>query len=142
MKYLIFSAVCAIISLAAVSCNQTTEEMTEADLREAEMAIAQGDMRAAESVTNHVIGSKPLENFTPRQLGRLSLIYMQLADSTDQGDHVSQATECYRKAYEANADSANAFYSNVPPEHTARAVLLSAIVHSTDIPTDSLHFDD
>lgn len=142
MKTFVYSLIFALGALVTQSCSGSTEEMVENNLREAEMAVAQGDMRAAESVTRHIVGSKALENFTPSQLGRLSLIYMHLADSTDADDPVSRATECYRAAFAVDSDSASAFYANVPPEHTAHAMLLSAIVHSTDLPADSLHLDD
>lgn len=142
MQKYIYPFIITVIAIFAGSCTNTTDDVIEQNLREAEMAVAQGDMKVAESVTKNIIGNRPLDNLTPRQLGRLSMVYMQLADSTDQGDHVSHATECYRKAFEINPDSAASFYSNISPEHTAHAMLLSSIVHSTDIPADSLNLDD
>ena len=142
MKQFCCSLFIALLPWIIFSCSGSAEDITESALREAEMAIAQGDMTAAESATKHIVGNRSLEDLTPRQLGRLSMIYMQLADVDDKGDHVSHATDCYRTAFAADSDSAAAFYNNVAPEHTAHAMLLSAIVHSTDIPTDSLHLDD
>ena len=142
MRNFISHIIFTILAAVTVSCSNSYADAVEQNLREAEMAVAQGDMTVAESVSNNILGDKQMHDLTPRQLGRLSLEYKQLADSADHGDHVSHATECYRKAFEINPDSANAFYNNVAPEHTAHAMLLSAIVHSTDIPTDSLHLDD
>ncbi|MDE5744200.1 MAG: hypothetical protein K2H84_00900 [Paramuribaculum sp.] len=142
MKQFCYSLFIVLISWIAFSCSGSAEDITEANLREAEMAIAQGDMTAAESAAKYIVGDRSLDDLTPRQLGRLSMIYIQLADADDKGDHVSRATDCYRTAFAVDSDSAAAFYNNVIPEHTAHAMLLSAIVHSTDIPTDSLHLDD
>lgn len=131
-----------ILAAIAASCSENRNQTDEA-LRDAEMALAQGDMRAAGSVADHLIGDRNLSGLTPRQLGRLSLIYMQLADSSDQSDHVSSATACYRKAYEINRDSAAAFYNNVAPEHTSHVMMLSNIAESLDTPSDTfLHTVD
>ena len=50
----------------------------EDDLRAAEMALANGDMRAAESATQHVVGSENFSGLTSKQLARLSLIYIAI----------------------------------------------------------------
>lgn len=142
MRHLLITGATICCLAVCWSCSGSAVEKNDADIREAEMAIAQGDMRAAESVTTHIMGSPDTAHLTPSQLGRLSLVYMQLADSTDQGDNVAMATDCYRRAYSANADSARAYYNNVAPEHTPYAVMLATIVSSQDFPTDSLHLDD
>lgn len=136
-----FTAIITVIMLAltATSCRENRDQTDEA-LRDAEMALAQGDMRAAESMTDHLVGDKNLSGLTPRQLGRLSLIYMQLADSSDHGDqsdHISSATACYRKAYELDKDSAAEFYNQVSPEQTSRVMMLSNIAESLDTPSDT-----
>ena len=142
MKQFLTSLFITFTAILTTSCSQPTRDDIENNLRDAEMQIAQGDMTAAQSAADYILGNQPLDKLTPRQLGRLSLIYMQISDSTDSEDPVSHAADCYRAAYTANPDSADMFYSNVPTEHTARATLLSSIVHSNDIPTDSLHLDD
>ena len=142
MKQFLTSLFITFTAILTTSCSQPARDDIENNLRDAEMQIAQGDMTAAQSAADYILGNQPLDKLTPRQLGRLSLIYMQISDSTDSEDPVSHAADCYRAAYAANPDSADMFYSNVPTEHTARATLLSSIVHSNDIPTDSLHLDD
>lgn len=142
MKNLIIAGVVVCCIVAGISCSGALEDRCDANIREAEMALVQGDMRAAESVANHIMGSADTVGLTPRQLCRLSLIYMQLSDSADQGERVTLAADCYRRAYNANADSAAAFYANVAPEQIPYAVMLSTLVHSQDIPTDSLRLDE
>lgn len=136
MKTFIHTIIIAAAALLA-ACTQAETDTTEATLQEAEMAIAQGDMTAATNVARRLSGDKNLSGLSARQLGRLSLIYMQLADSSDQADNVAAAADCYRRAFTQNADSAKAFYAGVEPEHTARAAMLSSITHSLDSPADS-----
>ena len=140
MKHLAFitAAIAAMASLAACS---TGSASADNDLRDAEAALAQGDMTVAQSVADHIIGSKNLSGLTPRQLGRLSIIYMQLADSAEQADNIASATDCYLRAFDADPDSAAAFYSTVPPEHTPHAMMLSSIVKNLTTP-DTIPADD
>lgn len=139
MKHLTVIITAIIMALTTTSCQENRDQTNEA-LRDAEMALDQGDMRTAASVTQHLVGDKNLSGLTPRQLGRLSLIYMQLADSSDhsnQSEHISSATACYRKAYELDKDSAAEFYNQVSPEHTSRVMMLSNISESLDTPSDT-----
>lgn len=120
-----------------MGCTSTQEDQMETELREAEMAVAQGDMTSAKSIAQNISNGKNFSGLSARQLGRLSLVYMQMADSVDQPENVGAATECYRQAFATNADSAQRFYSEVGPEHTGHAVMLGAIVRSLDAPADS-----
>lgn len=142
MRHFYLTLSLAAMLTALTGCGGDAIEKNDADIREAEMAISQGDMRVAESVANHVLGSADTSALTPSQFGRLSMVLMQIADSVDQGDHVALAARCYRKAYDANADSARSFYANVAPEHVSHAVMLATLVGSQDIPVDSLRLDE
>ncbi len=121
----------------AAGCASSQEDQMEAELRDAEMAVAQGDMTSAKSIARHISDGKNFSGLSARQLGRLSLVYMQMADSADQSENVGAATECYRQAFATDADSDQSFYSEVGPEHTGHAVMLGAIVRSLDAPADS-----
>lgn len=136
------TAVCALIP-GACSSGSSLED----DLRTAEMAIANGDMVSAESATKHIVGSENLSGLTSRQLARLSMIYIQMADSLDREDNMGQAANYYRRSFEANCDSAIEFYSSLPPQHLPYAMMLRALaqprdtndmVHDDIIDTDSL----
>lgn len=138
LKLFLKVIVLAIVPLAcSAGCSAVAEDQMEIELRDAEMAVAQGDMTTAKSIASHISNGKNFSGLSARQLGRLSLVYMHLADSVDQPENVGAATECYRQAFETNADSATKFYSEVGPEHTGHAVMLGAIVRSLDTPSDS-----
>lgn len=139
MKTPLFIILTSIIALLCGACGSTSENQVENDLRTAEDAIIRGDMKAAKSVANHLTDGENLTGLTPRQLGRLSIVYMQLADQADQADNVSAAIGCYRKAFAVDSDSATAYYNSVPGEH---AMVLSALTHAIDNPADSLTFAD
>ncbi len=134
----IISTIALGVAAIVTACSGNTDERIETELRQAEMSVAQGDMVAAQSVADHVLNdTHTYQQLTPRQLGRLSLVYMQLSDSTDQAGNVSSAISCFRKAYTDNPDSAAAFYATVPAEHTTRAIVLATITHAIDNPSDS-----
>lgn len=138
MKTLLLFILTATLALIAGACSATTDDQIETELRTAEMAIARGDMKAARSVASHLSDGKKLTGLSSRQLGRLSLVYMQLADQEDQAENVSSAIGCYRKAFEVDSDSATEFYNNVAAEHTPRAMVLRALTHAQDNAADSL----
>lgn len=120
---------------AAYSCGNSATDI-EQQLQRAEMAVAQGDMTAAHSAAEHLIGNDNLSTLPASQLARLSMVYMQMADSMDQDSNVAIATDLYRRAYEANPDSAAMFYSEVSPEHMQYATMLSTLVSNIDNPYD------
>lgn len=115
------------------ACSGSDASRFDDQLREAEMAVAEGDMTAATSIASR-LSDRHMESLTTRQLCRLSLIYMQMADSANQSDNIGVATECYRKAFETSPDSARLYYSQLGPEHTARVHMLATIVGSMDTP--------
>lgn len=120
----------SVLIPALYACTQPST--LEDELRNAEMSIANGDMQAAASATEHIVGNRNLSDLSARQLARLSIIYMQMADSLDREDSVGQATQCYRQAYEANSDSAITFYSGLNPDKMRYAVMLRALATPRD----------
>lgn len=129
-------AALAAICLAFGGCAGSSD--IESQIREAEMATANGDMTAARSVASHIVGNENLSDMPASQLARLSIVYMQLADtdSTDIQSNVSTAAGLYRRAYETNADSAASYYSTLPPDKLPYARLLSILVGNIDNPYD------
>lgn len=143
--YRYFTLIFAVM-MGACSSGSSIED----DLRTAEMALANGDMRAAESATQHVVGSENFSGLTSKQLARLSLIYIQMADSLDRETNVGQAANCYRRAYEADRDSAADFFSTLESDQIPYAMLLRALSQPRDsvwsgendiFPLDSLVVD-
>lgn len=125
--HLYVAAACTLL-LSACSSDSSLED----DLRTAEMAIANGDMVSAESATKHIVGSENLSGLSSRQLARLSMIYIQMADSLDREDNMGQAANYYRRSFEANRDSAAEFYSSLPPHHLPYAMMLRALAQPRD----------
>lgn len=122
------TALCA----AVASCSGGSSVADE--LRTAEAAIAFGDMKAAQNVAASVIGKGNLSELPASQLARLSMVYMQIADSTDRENNIAQAADLYRMAFDANPDSAAAFYSSVDPEQYPYVAMLKTLVGHIDHP--------
>lgn len=122
------------LSCLAWACSGNGNESAIDDLREAEAAVAVGDMEVAKNVASKVIGKSSLSSLPASQLARLSLVYMQIADSTERESSIAQATDLYRRAYQANPDSAAAFYSEVNPEQYTYVAMLRTLVGHLDNP--------
>ena len=127
--------IAAALLLSAAGCTGSSGSADEAEatLRQAEMALARGDMRAATSAATHLMGDSNYTSLTPRQLGRLSMVYMQMADSADsttQADHIAAAATLYRKAFALQPDSAAHFYAGVSAGQTGSARMLAAIAEA------------
>lgn len=133
MKHTLIS----IITAATITLGACTSAVNaEAELQNAEMAVARGDMTAAGSVAKHLSDDKNLSGLSATQIARLSIIYMQIADSADIDANVATAANLYRKAYAANRDSAEAFYTALPSEMVQYSMILSNIVETQDHPLD------
>ena len=132
MKHLLF----LLLGLTLAACSHSSAEDS---LRSAEMALANGDMRAAESAADHVVGSENLAGLSSTQLARLSMVYIQLADSMDREDNVGQATNYYRMAYSADPDSAGEYFSTLNADKVPYAMMLRTLAQSND--STSLHDD-
>lgn len=136
MKNSFKAALLSLATLFAVACSGSAD--IDSQIRSAEAAIAQGDMVAARSVASNLLGNDNLTGIPASQLARLSIVYMQLADSdtSDSQSNVSTAAGLFRKAFEANADSAARFYNSLPPDKLPYARMLSTLVGNFDNPYD------
>ncbi len=142
MKKIVLTSLGAMLLLSA--CNSSADSTCIDDLRDAEAAVALGDMEAAKSVASHIIGSGNMSRLPAKELARLSLIYMQIADSTDRESSIAQATDLYRQAYKTDPDSASAFYSDVNPDMYPYVTMLKTLVGHLENPynPESENFDD
>lgn len=113
---LTYAVAAAVILIASACSGNSMSENIEETLRTAESAIAKGDMTVAQSVARNISDSASLNQMSVTQLGRLSMIFMQLADSLDQSANTETATDIYDRAFRTNADSADLFYNAIEPE--------------------------
>ncbi len=133
IKYLI---ACSVASVMMACGSGTASEGVADDLREAEAAVAMGDMEAARSVASRLMGNERLSHLSATDLARLSLVYMQIADSAERESNIAQATDLYRRAFDADADSAGSYYSGVSPEMYPYVTMLRTLVGHIDNPYD------
>lgn len=109
------SLLIATILVLTASCSFSSGEVVD-NLRDAEQAIARGDMKAAQSAGDYILGNENYSGLSASQLARLSMVYMQLADSVDQTSNIRKAADLYDRAQSLNADSAAEVYNNLPPD--------------------------
>lgn len=133
-KHFIFAALTALTILA--SCGRGSAPASDA-IREAEAATALGDMEAARSVAMKITDEN-LSQLSASELARLSLVYMQIADSTDRENSIASATDLYRRAFEADPDSAQAYYSELGPDYYPYVALLKTLTGKIDNPYNPL----
>lgn len=127
----------ALIMLVASSCNGPVSlESIEESLRSAESAIAKGDMKVAQSVACNISDSLTLDRMSVNQLGRLSMVFMQVADSLEQSANTETATDIYDRAFRTDADSARNFYNSIEPERMQFVETLTASSASRRNPFD------
>lgn len=135
-------------ALLFVSCDG--EKSVSDKVADAELAMAEEDVESTRSIADDILSHRKNNGgITATELARLSILYMQLNDRTDDSESVDLAADCYREAFEANADSAAAFYHNLPVDQLKYAMVLASIVHSADnpdsleeYPDESLEFTD
>lgn len=131
---IIIAAIAALISLAA--CGNSSGSVTDS-IRDAEAATALGDMEAARSIAMKITDEN-LSHLSAKELARLSLVYMQIADSTDRENSIASATDLYRRAFEADPDSAQAYYGELGPDYYSYIALLKTLTGKIDNPYNPL----
>ncbi|MCH5245515.1 MAG: hypothetical protein J1E84_03545 [Muribaculaceae bacterium] len=127
MKNILNRLVVIILSVIFVACSSPDPA---AEIDAADNALIGGDSNLAREICNSLLDNN--SNLTASQLAHISLIYMQLADMTDDTDIIDRAARCWRDAMTANTDSAMAYYQSVPIEQQKNVILLAAIVHTFD----------
>ena len=134
VRYCIPLLMCSV--MAACGNSSVSEQVASA-----EMAYAADDVMATRRICDDLVGEHVAQgSMVASELGRLSILYMQLYDRTDDADALDQATKCYRMAFEQNADSAAYFYSHLPVDLDRYAMSLSGLVNSIDNPADISDF--
>lgn len=130
-KWCVFAAMTA---LALTSCGGS--DVSER-ISSAEMAYATEDAAVSRRICDEIMDDNSRDsNLTAMQLGRMSILYMQLYDRTDDADALDMATQCYRSAFETDADSATYFYTHLPVDQDKYGMSLTTLVQSIDNPAD------
>lgn len=122
---LLLPALLAITCLWACS-GTTSSESIETELRKAERALADGDMTVAMAVAAHLSDDPRLHSMSTRQLGRLSMLYIQLADSIEPENNVDRAADIYDIALQNDPDSTRIFFQSVDPAQLQYAETIAA----------------
>lgn len=106
-----------------------TPQSTESQLRQAEDAIIAGNITAATSVARHLTTPEAMQKLSATQAARLSLVYMQIADSTDYDSNIATAVELYRHAMHTGPDSAHHYFQSIPSDKIPHLIILQNISH-------------
>lgn len=123
-----FSIIISLAITTAACGGNNSAELIESTLRDAEKAVADGDLPTAHSLAVDLTGGESLQKLSATQTARLSMVFMQIAEAldTDNNANSDRATDLYDRAFNLNADSAAMFYMTVEPEHMQYVETLSA----------------
>lgn len=133
-KFALASITSAAIFIMLPSCGHNHSIADE--VASAELSLANEDVNATRNLCSGILTRAEKEGMEASQYGRLSILYMQLNDRSDDPEDLQLATNCYREAFKINADSALAFYSSLPVEQDKYAMTLASIVHTLDNPRE------
>lgn len=102
----------------------------------AELALANEDVSATREICGDLFDRKDRNSMEAKQMARLSILYMELNDRTDDPNDIEYAVQCYREAFKINSDSAKNYYESLPVDQDKYALTLSNIVHTLDNPQE------
>ena len=125
-----------ILLILAVICSCRSNHSIAEDVATAELALASDDVSATREICDNLVGNATNSGITATEWARLSLLYMQPNERTDDPEVIELAAQCYREAFKTNSDSARHFYQNLPVEDDKYAMTLASIVHSLDNPSN------
>lgn len=129
MRFVVFLSLLAFV-LTACGGSSVAERVASA-----EMAFAAEDVASSRRICDRIMGEDVSDGgVTATELCRLSILYMQLYDRTDDADALDLATRCYRSAFSENADSARYFYTHLAVDQDKYVMSLSTLVQSIDNP--------
>ena len=134
--FLFSCIICGALSFNSCGGSDSIAERISA----AELALANENVDATRQLCGEIIGQKDRQSVEAKQMARLSILYMQLNERTDDPEDVEYAVQCFREAFKINADSAKAYYSSLPVEQDKYAMTLATIVHTLDNPRE-IHAD-
>lgn len=124
------AAAALLLTAFLTSCHNAAG--VEEDLRLAEMSLVQGDITTAHSIADRLSEGENLSDLSAKQLARLSLVYIQLADGEENNDLAVNATDLYRRANTANSDSVADYFQSLSSSEADYATLLHHLVSAKD----------
>lgn len=104
-----------LLLVAAACSSPVSQESAEESLQYAEALLERGDNAAAIDAVASLADTASFSRLSIEQLGRLSMIFMQVSENIDQATNVGSATDIYDYVYRVNADSAAMFYDSIEP---------------------------
>lgn len=137
LKLFVFSLA---VVLASACSGTMSRESVEETIYQAEKAVARGDMAAARNVVSYVAVDTSI--LTATQMARLSMVYMQMADSLEQETNTNIAVDFYDMAFRTDADSASLFYRCIEPERLQYVETLSNHSANRANPIDMANLPD
>lgn len=124
-----------LLLMAALGSCGHTDSISD-DVATAEMALAGEDVATTRHICDKLVGHKDSNGIEATEMARLSILYMELNERTDDPETVELAAQCYRDAFKLNADSARHYYTNLPIELDKYAMTLATLVQSLDNPRE------
>lgn len=119
MKFIAYCILLLSVTLLS-ACSSPRDEGCCDDIAEVEQALDRADFDRAQRLLNDHFSGDALQQLSAEQYGRLSIIYMRLADVTDSPDNWQStpiAAELYGRAFKADSVQAEKFYASLPTEY-------------------------
>lgn len=121
-----------------------TPENHRDNLSEAKAAFDIKDYRRAQIICDHIAADTAGKTLSAKELCRLSLLYMDIAEACPDSSavNVASATEILRRALDISPDSVSDFFTSLPAEELRGGQLVMSITGSSGMQLDSLFNDD
>ena len=132
-KFTLITVITAAIAVAGCQGSHSASDKVAM----AEMVMAENDVVATRKICDGIMAdSVTRKGLEATEMARLSILYMELNERTDDHEAVDIAADCYRDAFDIDADSARSFYDSLEPDKLKYAMALSSIVSSMDNPNN------
>lgn len=131
----------AILALTLFLTATCSSHSTDDTIAAVEIMINNSDFDAAQCACDKLVADSASSQLSASQWGQLAIAYMYLAENINEDDNTALATQCYRKAFATDIDSATAFFDNIDIEEAAFAHTLLMLSSSIDTPADLHDFE-
>lgn len=132
-----YATLALTLFLTATCSSHSTDDTIAA----VEIMINNSDFDAAQRACDKLVADSASSQLSASQWGQLAIAYMYLAENINEDDNTALATQCYRKAFATDIDSATAFFDNIDIEEAAFAHTLLMLSSSIDTPADLHDFE-
>lgn len=130
MVRIIISGLVCVMSLTACNDKQRINER----IATAETVMSEQDLESSRKICDEILGASNDNGISATEYARLSILYMQFYENSDDSDALEQAVSCYHNAVILNPDSAKSVYDRLPADLHKYAFALSLIVSGLDNP--------